>query len=276
MEKRGIIVAFALILVLVLGLAGAASAATLNFQATDPNDTTNADFDITAFGATPSGDKIDFWIQVRGNINTNPEDGYLNAYVIDIYSTQDYEIAGIWINYGGSIQSIAWVSVGDNSNYLSTDDYTISGNKITFHIDSALFSDLGDEYQLIVTTVHIESSTPTLSGTHTDQAEYDYNPQSGGSSGGGENNEGPSTEEVATFALLAGVGSVVCGIVWFVIWLLIGIWAYKDAKKKCMDSPIIWFLVVFFLGIIGLIIYIVIRKDKCQPEQMAQVPPPPS
>ena len=274
--KRGIIAAFALILVLVLGLAGVASAATLNFQATDPNDTTHADFDITAFGATPTGDKIDFWIQVRGTINTNPEDGYMNAYVIDIYSTEDYEIAAIWINYSGYTQTVAWAKAGDNINYLSTSDYTISGNKITFHIDSALFTDLGDEYQLIVTTVHIESSTPSLSGTHTDRAEYDYNPQSGGSSGGDENNEGPSTEEMTTFAILAGVGSVVCGIVWFIIWLLIALWAYKDSKKKCMDHPILWFLLVFLLGIIGLIIYIIIRKDQCQPQQMAQVPPPPS
>ncbi len=83
-------------------------------------------------------------------------------------------------------------------------------------------------------------------------------------------------EDTPDTGLLAfGVGMMVCGIVMFIIWIFLAIWAYKDAKKKCMSSPIIWFIVVFFLGIIGLIIYIVIRKDNCQKQQPMDMPPPP-
>ena len=275
MKNEGMLLALAMVLVVLLGFSGLASAVSLSFQATDPNDTTVADFDITAFGATPSGNNIDFWIQVRGQINTNPDEGYMNAYVIDIYSSnEDYEMAAFWINYQGVTQSIVWFEVGDNVNYLSSSDYTVSGNKLMFHIDSSLLANLGDEYQIIVTTVHTESSSPSLGSIHTDQAEYDYNPQSGGTSGGNENP--PPDEAIGTFAILSGIGLMICSVIWLIVWILIAIWAYKDAQRKCMDSPIIWFLVVFFLGIIGIIIYLVLRKDKCQQQQVAQVPPPPS
>ncbi len=271
------LLALAMILVVILGFSGLASAVSLSFQATDPNDTTNADFDIIAFGASPNGDKIDFWIQVRGQINTEPDNGYMNAYAIDIYSSnEDYEMAAFWINYEGNTQEIVWFSVGNNPNYLSPGDYVVSGNKLTFHIDSALLADLGDEYQVIVTTVHTESGSPSLSGLHTDQAEYDYNPQSGGTSGGGGENP-PPDEEIGTFAMLWGASMVICSVIWLIIWIIIAIWAYKDAQKKCMDSPIIWFIVVFLLGLIGLIIYLVLRKDKCKEKQaIVQAPPPPS
>ncbi len=90
-------------------------------------------------------------------------------------------------------------------------------------------------------------------------------------------NAADTYDEGMDAGLLAfGVGTMVCAVVFFIIWLLLAIWAYKDAKKRCMSSPIIWFLVVFFLGIIGLIIYVVIRKDECQKQQAAMnMPPPP-
>ena len=68
----------------------------------------------------------------------------------------------------------------------------------------------------------------------------------------------------------------ICLVIW-IIWLAVAYWAYGDAKRKCMDSPIVWALVVFFLGLIGLIIYFVVRKDKCQKNQPPSyvVPPPP-
>ncbi len=73
--------------------------------------------------------------------------------------------------------------------------------------------------------------------------------------------------------LAAGL-CLVLPIVWFIIWLLVAIWAYKDAKRRGADSPIVWFLVVFFLGLIGLIIYIVARP-KPKPQQPYMPPPPP-
>jgi len=44
----------------------------------------------------------------------------------------------------------------------------------------------------------------------------------------------------------------------WIIWLLLGIWVYKDAEKRG-KSGIVWFLIVFILGIIGLIIWLVVR-----------------
>ncbi len=273
LKNIGAILVVAIIAVVLIGTTGIASAITPSFQAKDPADTSKADFDIIAFGATPNGNKIDFWIQVRGHINTNPEEGHMNAYSIDIYSNkEDYEIAAFWINYQGNIQSIAWFGVGDNNNYLSSSDYSVSGNKLTFHIDSTLLSDLGEEYQVIVTTVNTESTAPSLGSIHTDQAEYDH-----GVSGnaGNEDNEGPSNNEMAGMAILSSLGLLICSVIWLIVWILVALWAYKDAKKLCMDSPIVWFLVVFFLGIIGIIIYAIIRKDKCKEMQTTYMPPPP-
>ena len=48
------------------------------------------------------------------------------------------------------------------------------------------------------------------------------------------------------------------------LWLVIGIWAYGDARRRGM-SGILWFFVVFLLGVIGLIVYLLVRRD----------PPPP-
>jgi len=62
--------------------------------------------------------------------------------------------------------------------------------------------------------------------------------------------------------LALGAGMIVCGIVLWIIWIILAIWAYKDAKKRGMSAPIVWFLVVFFLGIIGLIIYLIVRPKE--------------
>ena len=57
-----------------------------------------------------------------------------------------------------------------------------------------------------------------------------------------------------------GLGAACCGIVavMWIIWLLIAIWVYKDAEKR-RKSGIVWFLVVFILGIIGIIIWFLVR-----------------
>ena len=62
-------------------------------------------------------------------------------------------------------------------------------------------------------------------------------------------------------ALFMGLGFTMCCIVvvvLWIIWLLIAIWVYKDAEKR-RKSGIVWFLVVFILGIIGLIIWLLVR-----------------
>lgn len=60
---------------------------------------------------------------------------------------------------------------------------------------------------------------------------------------------------------LFGFGVMMCIVVCLIpiiIGLLIGIWVYKDAEKRG-KSGILWFFIVLVLGIIGLIIWIVVR-----------------
>lgn len=63
----------------------------------------------------------------------------------------------------------------------------------------------------------------------------------------------------------AGVGAMVCGgcgmfvIAWIVLSIALLIWVARDAKARGMDSAILWMLLVFFLGLIGLVIYLFSR-----------------
>ncbi len=50
-------------------------------------------------------------------------------------------------------------------------------------------------------------------------------------------------------------------VVVLVVWILVLIWVYRDAEERQM-SGLLWVIVCFFLGIIGLIIYLVVRNDK--------------
>jgi len=73
--------------------------------------------------------------------------------------------------------------------------------------------------------------------------------------------------------LLAFAGMGICTAVWFIIWILVAIWVYKDAKKRNMSSPALWLIIVLLLNLIGLIIYIIVRPKEVQ--QTSQAPPPP-
>jgi hypothetical protein len=58
-----------------------------------------------------------------------------------------------------------------------------------------------------------------------------------------------------------------CGILAFfaigllVLNVLLLVWTAKDAKARGMDTPVIWMLVVFFLGVVGLVIYLLARPS---------------
>jgi len=78
------------------------------------------------------------------------------------------------------------------------------------------------------------------------------------------------------------VGYVICLVIWFVIWIAIAIWVYRDAEERGMSGAL-WLIIVILIGLIGLIIYLVVRTDKPQygyyPQQQPyqqypQQPPP--
>lgn len=57
-------------------------------------------------------------------------------------------------------------------------------------------------------------------------------------------------------------GGVLCAILIgsLVLWLIFGIWVYKDAETRGM-SGVLWLLVVLVAGLIGIIIYFVVRSS---------------
>lgn len=73
---------------------------------------------------------------------------------------------------------------------------------------------------------------------------------------------------------LAGLalGGMCCMIMLipFIIGILIAVWVYKDATKRGMSGAL-WLIIVILLGIIGLIIYLIVRRG--HPVQ-PQMPPP--
>ena len=57
-----------------------------------------------------------------------------------------------------------------------------------------------------------------------------------------------------------GLGLAVCGIiavVW-IIFIVIAIWVYRDAEKRGSNG-VLWLIIVIITGIIGIIIWLVVR-----------------
>ena len=60
-------------------------------------------------------------------------------------------------------------------------------------------------------------------------------------------------------SLAITIAIIAIGIAMFVVWIFIGIWVYRDARDRGMDATI-WLLIVLLVGIIGLIIYLIVRE----------------
>jgi len=59
--------------------------------------------------------------------------------------------------------------------------------------------------------------------------------------------------------VLFGLGlACILPIIWFIIAILIAIWVYRDAEKRDSSGGL-WLIIVIFTGIIGLIIWFVVR-----------------
>ncbi len=62
----------------------------------------------------------------------------------------------------------------------------------------------------------------------------------------------------------------------FIVVILLAVWVYRDAEKRG-ESGILWLIIVLITGIIGLIIWLIVRGDKpvISSEPTTKVPPPP-
>ena len=65
---------------------------------------------------------------------------------------------------------------------------------------------------------------------------------------------------------------IIVGVVLFVLYIKLLIWVYHDAQKRNMDGTI-WLLIVVVTGLIGLMIYLIIR-DPLVAEKTEQPPEP--
>ena len=66
-------------------------------------------------------------------------------------------------------------------------------------------------------------------------------------------------EVIFGFGILALM--IAIGVIWFVVAILIAVWVYRDAEKRG-ESGALWLLIVLITGIIGLIIWLIVRRDK--------------
>lgn len=62
----------------------------------------------------------------------------------------------------------------------------------------------------------------------------------------------------------------------FLVAILLAVWVYRDAEKRG-ESGVLWLIIVLITGIIGLIIWLIVRGDKpvISSEPATKVPPPP-
>ena len=74
----------------------------------------------------------------------------------------------------------------------------------------------------------------------------------------------------ALLAFLVFGGFILFIIGLFAVWILLAVWVYRDAKKRSMEATL-WLLLVLLTGFIGLIVYLIVRR-----EHPIQQPPPPS
>lgn len=68
-----------------------------------------------------------------------------------------------------------------------------------------------------------------------------------------------TAEEIA--AIMAMVGFIILLII-VVIWIILAVFVYKDAERRGAEHPGLWALLVLFTGIIGLIIWFILRPNR--------------
>ena len=275
--KRGI--GILVIMFAILMVATTVSAQTLNFeQSATSGNVLNGKIDIVKIGGYAQGDYQYFYVVTKDSgINSPPSNSVYTLTIaieakVDGKDVTDYvDIVVTWTNDNGNVktQAIFTTSSGGMST-LGNNDLIVSGNKVTVRVPATLFQD--------VTIYNVEFTTLGTGGQFAgDQVTYYPNSSSSGGGGNNGNGGGEITEDhMSPYMLWLGpVASIACVAIWFIIWILIALWAYKDAKKKCNEHPGLWFVVVLLLGLIGIIIYVIVVKDECNKQQV-YVPPPPS
>ncbi len=72
---------------------------------------------------------------------------------------------------------------------------------------------------------------------------------------------------------MAGFGFlfILFALFWLVLAIALPIWTYGDAQRNSPHSPLLWALVVFFGGLLGFLLYLIIgrtgRRGRPQPSR---------
>jgi len=67
-----------------------------------------------------------------------------------------------------------------------------------------------------------------------------------------------------------GVGlACLIPLIFFIIAIALAVWVYKDAEKRD-ESGALWLIIVLLTGIIGLIIWLIVRPDMAEVERKRQ------
>lgn len=85
----------------------------------------------------------------------------------------------------------------------------------------------------------------------------------------------PRAAAQTEIAILGSLGCLAFVLVWFIICILIAVWVYRDAEKRG-KSGVLWLIVVILLGLIGIIIWLIVRPpiQQAPPPQYGYMPPP--
>ena len=60
------------------------------------------------------------------------------------------------------------------------------------------------------------------------------------------------------------IGAILLGLAWIVISIILCVWVYRDARQRYPPEnpePLLWLIIVLFIGIVGLIIYLLVRPE---------------
>ncbi len=75
-----------------------------------------------------------------------------------------------------------------------------------------------------------------------------------------------------------GIVMLICGLLMFVVvmafYIWVAVWIYKDATKRGAPGAL-WALLWIILGVLGLIVYLVVRPRDFVGQGGSAVPPPP-
>lgn len=71
--------------------------------------------------------------------------------------------------------------------------------------------------------------------------------------------------------LLAGIALFMIPAALFVLHIALIVWAFRDANERYQDQAIAWIIaaVLFFSPMIGIIVYLLVRRDR--PQEQHQV-----